>query len=146
MTAEFSSPSPRDGFRADTATRPAAIVADALVVFVHDDAVTAGAAGEIDTATGGLLGRLASAGEITGKRFECTSVLAPAGIAGTATSALAGVTNGSPPDSAAAPSPISTATIAPLASRLRRSPRFTVPNVIVRSARTYAPEIGRAHV
>lgn len=80
MTAEFTSPSPRNGFRADTATRPAAITADALVLFVHEDAVTGGAAADIDAATGGLLGRLASAGEITGKRFECTSVLGPAGI------------------------------------------------------------------
>jgi len=81
MIPEFSTGAARDAFRADTATQPAAIAADALVVFVTDDAPTGGAAGEIDRATGGLLGRLVAAGEITGKRYECTPILSPGGIA-----------------------------------------------------------------
>ncbi len=81
MIPEFSTTAPRDGFRSDTATPPATIPCDALVVFVTDDAPAGGAAAEIDRATGGLLGRLAAAGEITGKRYECTPILAPAGIA-----------------------------------------------------------------
>ena len=81
MTSEFSASSPRAGFRADSSTRPEAVPADALVVFVHDDGVAGGSAAEIDKATGGLLARLFASGEITGKKYECVSILAPQGVA-----------------------------------------------------------------
>ncbi len=81
MTAEFSANSPRNDFRGDSSTRPEAIPADALVVFVHDDGAPGGAAAEIDKATGGLIARLSAAGEISGKRHECVPILAPPGIA-----------------------------------------------------------------
>jgi leucyl aminopeptidase len=66
---------------AEPAARPEAISADALVVFMAEGAVGDGTAGAIDTATGGLLGRLAAAGELGGKRYECATLLAAPGLA-----------------------------------------------------------------
>ena len=60
--------------------RPATSEADALVIFLCEGDVGAGAAAEIDAATGGLVSRLAAAGEITGKRCECVPLLGPPGL------------------------------------------------------------------
>jgi leucyl aminopeptidase len=66
---------------AEPSARPAAVAADALVLFLAEGGVGAGIAAEIDRATGGLLGRLAAGGEISGKRYECVPLLAAPGIA-----------------------------------------------------------------
>jgi len=58
----------------------AAVEADAVVLFLPEGGVGTAAAADIDVATGGLLGRLAAGGELAGKRFECTPLLAPAGL------------------------------------------------------------------
>jgi len=61
-------------------TAAAAVEVEALVLFLTEGGVGTGAAAGIDTATGGLLGRLAAGGDLTGKRFECTPLLAPPGL------------------------------------------------------------------
>jgi hypothetical protein len=68
MSTEFSPP-PAGG-RADagaitgeTGTDVAAVAADAVVVFLAEGGVGTGAARAVDAATGGLLSRLATAGE-----------------------------------------------------------------------------------
>ena len=66
---------------AEPAARPESAAADALVLFLAEGGVGIGVAAEIDRATGGLLGRLAAAGELTGKRSECVPLLAAPGIA-----------------------------------------------------------------
>jgi leucyl aminopeptidase len=66
---------------AEPTARPETIAADALVVFIAEGAVGAGPAAAVDRATGGLLGRLAAAGELGGKRYECVSLLAAPGLA-----------------------------------------------------------------
>ena len=66
---------------AEPAARGPQAAADALVLFLAEGAVGTGVAAEIDRATGGLLGRLAAAGEITGKRYECVPLLAAPGLA-----------------------------------------------------------------
>lgn len=58
----------------------AGIEADALVLLLPEEGVGSGAAADVDRATGGLLGRLAAAGDLAGKRFECTPLLAPPGL------------------------------------------------------------------
>jgi leucyl aminopeptidase len=63
------------------AISPTAIEADALVVFLTEGGVGTGRAAEIDAALGGLLSRLADRGDISGKRYECVALLAPAGLA-----------------------------------------------------------------
>jgi leucyl aminopeptidase len=83
MSEEFShlrSAGAAGGIVADAAGKPATIAADALVVFLTEGGVGTGAAAEIDAAAGGLLARLASAGEITGKRYECVPILAASGL------------------------------------------------------------------
>jgi leucyl aminopeptidase len=61
---------------------PAAVEAEAVVVFRPDGDVEGVLAG-LDTATDGLLTRIVRAGELSGKRYECTPVLAPAGMRAT---------------------------------------------------------------
>src|SRR5437762_636387 len=56
------------------------IAADALVVGVHADSPPIGFAAEFDRASGGLLTRLIEAKEITGKKFETVTLLAPPGV------------------------------------------------------------------
>jgi len=80
MPTEFAADKSRLGFRCEPSAHPETIRADALVVFVTEGTIDGAAAG-IDRATGGLLSRLATAGEITGKRYECVPILAPAGVA-----------------------------------------------------------------
>ena len=79
MHTEFSADMSLHGCRCEPSARPETIRADALVVFLTEGGIR-GAAADIDRATGGLLSRLAAAGEITGKRYECIPILAPAGI------------------------------------------------------------------
>ena len=59
----------------------ATTAADALVVGLFSDVALSGAAADADRATGGLLAKLIERKEITGKRFELTTLLAPPGIA-----------------------------------------------------------------
>ena len=51
------------------------------MLFVSEGQITSGTAAGIDKATGGLLARLAAAGEISGKPCECVSLLATPGLA-----------------------------------------------------------------
>jgi leucyl aminopeptidase len=55
--------------------------ADAVVVGVFAGDALAGAAADADRATGGLLAKLIERKEITGKKYETVSLLAPPGIA-----------------------------------------------------------------
>jgi leucyl aminopeptidase len=80
MPTEFAADKSHLGFRCEPSAHPESIRADALVVFVTEGTIGSAATG-IDRATGGLLSRLATAGEITGKRYECVPILAPAGVA-----------------------------------------------------------------
>ncbi|MCX7429741.1 MAG: MMPL family transporter, partial [Planctomycetia bacterium] len=83
MTHEFShlrAGGAGGGIVADPAARPEAIEADAIVTFLTEGGIGSGAVAEIDRATGGLLSRLAAAGEITGKRYECVPILAAPGL------------------------------------------------------------------
>ena len=68
------------GIVADPTARPDAIEADAVVTFLTEGGIGSGAVAEIDRATGGLVSRLAAAGEITGKRYECVPILAAPGL------------------------------------------------------------------
>ncbi|MFM8634832.1 MAG: leucyl aminopeptidase [Planctomycetia bacterium] len=84
MTRDRSFGGQRESGRSDVQggppTAPGSIEADALVVFATEGGLGAGAAAEVDAAMGGVLSRLARAGDISGKRFECVPVLAPAGL------------------------------------------------------------------
>jgi leucyl aminopeptidase len=79
MTREFL-PAAASGIVCEPAARPQSIEADAVVVFLAEGAVGSGAAAELDAATGGLVARLAAAGEITGRRYECVPLLAAPGL------------------------------------------------------------------
>ena len=59
----------------------AATAADAIVVGLFSRVALAGAAADADRATGGLLTKLIERKEITGKKYELTTLLAPPGIA-----------------------------------------------------------------
>lgn len=59
----------------------AKIAAETLVVGYHSELPLAGTAAEVDAATGGILSKLIERKEITGKRGETVSILAPSGIA-----------------------------------------------------------------
>jgi len=61
-------------------TRLDAIEADAFVLFITVGGVGAGVIADIDKATGGIIARIVGSGEITGKRYECVPILAPAGL------------------------------------------------------------------
>jgi leucyl aminopeptidase len=63
-------------------TRPyTGLESEALVTYVFEEAdPVQGRVAEIDQASGGLLGRLAKGGELTGKTLEFTLVHAPAGL------------------------------------------------------------------
>ena len=54
--------------------------ADAVVVGIYAESSPAGAAAELDKATGGLLTRLIERKELTGKRNDVTTILGPAGV------------------------------------------------------------------
>jgi leucyl aminopeptidase len=55
--------------------------AEAVVVFLAEGGVGTGVAASLDASLGGLLGRLVAAGELTGRRYELVSLLAPPGLA-----------------------------------------------------------------
>ena len=69
------------GIRAEPHASPTAVTADALVVFLAEGGVGAGAVAEVDRACGGLLARLAAAGDLSGKRYECVPLLGVQGVA-----------------------------------------------------------------
>ena len=79
MTREFL-PAAASGIVCEPSARPQSIEADAVVVFLAEGAVGSGTAAELDAATGGLLGRLAATGELTGRRYECLPLLAAPGL------------------------------------------------------------------
>ena len=81
MTREFLPAGTAGIIEAISASTLAAVEADALVVFLTEGGVGVGAAAAVDAASGGLLVRLAAAGELTGRREECVPLLAPAGLA-----------------------------------------------------------------
>src|SRR5438067_2063947 len=56
------------------------IPADAIVIGIHADSVPSGSAEEFNRASGGLLARLIEAKEVTGKKLETATLLAPPGI------------------------------------------------------------------
>ena len=58
----------------------ASTTADAIVVGLHADAPLTGPAAEADRATGGLLAKLIERKELTGKRYELVTLLAPNGL------------------------------------------------------------------
>jgi leucyl aminopeptidase len=60
---------------------PATINADVVVVGIYADEALPGAAEEINRATQGLLSRLQESKDITGKRGEIVTLLAPTGVA-----------------------------------------------------------------
>src|SRR5262245_56727530 len=63
-----------------TAEPLAQIAADALVVGLHAESSPGGPAAEFDRASGGLLARLIEAKEVTGKKCETVTLLAPPGV------------------------------------------------------------------
>ena len=56
------------------------IPADAIVIGIHADSAPSGPADEFNRASGGLLARLVEAKEVTGKKLETATLLAPPGI------------------------------------------------------------------
>ncbi len=80
MTREFLPAGTAGIIEAASAANPAAIEADALVVFLTEGGTGSGAAAAVDAATGGLLIRLAGDGELVGRRYECVPLLAPPGL------------------------------------------------------------------
>jgi leucyl aminopeptidase len=63
-----------------TSDKLSEIDADAIVIGIHGESSPAGPAEEFNRATGGLLTRLIEAKEITGKKCETVTLLAPPGI------------------------------------------------------------------
>ena len=80
MSREFLPAHGPGAITCEPSSRPQAVEAEALVVFMAEGGVASGSTAEIDSATGGLLGRLASAGDLTGRRYECVPVLAAPGL------------------------------------------------------------------
>lgn len=80
MTREFLPPTGSAGIVCEPTARPHSIDADAVVVFLPEGGVNTGAAAELDAATGGMLTRLAAAGELAGRRYECVPLLAAPGL------------------------------------------------------------------
>ena len=81
MTREFLHSAGASAIVGEPASRPEAVEADAVVAFLAEGG--SGQLAELDTATGGLLSRLAAAGELSGRRYECVPLLAPPGIRAT---------------------------------------------------------------
>jgi leucyl aminopeptidase len=59
---------------------PATVAADAVVVGIYADSPLTRAAELVNQATGGLITRLIEAKELSGKKNETTTLLAPAGV------------------------------------------------------------------
>ena len=81
MTREFLPAGTAGVIEACPAAAPASLDAEAVVLFLAEGGVDTGMAAAVDAALGGLLRRLASAGELTGRRYEAVSLLAPSGLA-----------------------------------------------------------------
>lgn len=79
--SEFASQAKTSRIVAEPSLQPESVEAEALVVFATEGGIGAGAVAQVDAAVGGVIARLAAAGEISGKACECVSILAPAGIA-----------------------------------------------------------------
>lgn len=80
MTREFLPAGTAGSIEATPAPKLTTLEADALVVFLTEGGVGEGAAAAVDAATGGLVARLAAAGELVGRRYECVPLLAPVGL------------------------------------------------------------------
>jgi len=80
MTREFLPAGTAGLIDAAPALAPAAIDAEAIVVFLTEGGVGSAGMAAVDAASGGTLARLAAAGELAGRRYECVPVLAPAGL------------------------------------------------------------------
>src|SRR5687768_1516736 len=63
-----------------TSDKLAQIAADALVIGVHAESPPAGPAAEFDRACGGLLSRLIESKEVSGKKGDVATLLAPTGV------------------------------------------------------------------
>jgi leucyl aminopeptidase len=62
------------------AEKLAGLAADAIVIGIHADAALSGPAEEFNRASGGLLARLVEAKEISGKKCDTATLLAPPGV------------------------------------------------------------------
>ncbi|MFM7207274.1 MAG: leucyl aminopeptidase [Planctomycetaceae bacterium] len=80
MSTEFLPHSGPGSIVCEPALRPDPVEADAVVVFLAEGGTASGPAAQVDAATGGLLARLAAAGELTGRRYECVPLLAAPGL------------------------------------------------------------------
>jgi len=80
MSSEFLPKSGPGSIVCEPSARAEAIDAEALVVFLAEGGVGSGSAADLDAATGGLLSRLAAAGELSGRRYECVPLLAAPGV------------------------------------------------------------------
>ena len=80
MSIEFSNQSLSKSISAAPSTGRGIVEAEVLVVFLTEGGVGSGGAKLADTAMNGLLSKLATSGEITGKRYECTTLLSPPGV------------------------------------------------------------------
>jgi hypothetical protein len=80
MSREFLPTTGAGPITCEPSTRPDSVDAEAVVVFMAEGGVGTGSAAELDAATGGLLGRLAATGELTGRRYECVPLLAAPGL------------------------------------------------------------------
>jgi leucyl aminopeptidase len=80
MTASTPSRGAAGSVVAQPAGSVATVSAEAVVVFLAEGAVGQGVAAEIDRASGGLLARLASTGDLTGRRYECIPLFAVPGV------------------------------------------------------------------
>jgi leucyl aminopeptidase len=81
MTREFLPAGTAGVIEARPSTSPASLDAEAVVVFLPEGGVGSGMPATVDAALWGLLGRLAIAGELSGRRYEAISLLAPPGLA-----------------------------------------------------------------
>ena len=81
MTREFLPAGTAGIIEACSTASLAGLAADAMVLFLAEEGVATGVAASLDSSMGGLLGRLATAGELTGRRYELVPLLAPPGLA-----------------------------------------------------------------
>ena len=80
MSREFLPSTGSGVITCEPSTRPDTVEAEAVVVFMTEGGASTGSAAELDAATGGLIGRLAAAGELTGRRYDCVPRLAAPGL------------------------------------------------------------------
>jgi leucyl aminopeptidase len=80
MSREFLPSTGSGVITCEPSTRPDAVEAEAVVVFMSEGGAGTASAADLDAATGGLVGRLAAGGELTGRRYECVPLLAAPGL------------------------------------------------------------------